>query len=92
MSLIGDNLTDETIRTSTGSLPLSTTLTQGTGIAYDNQYARPRNYTLRSGIQFLDFTLFTRAPAGARFLSGGCNAIATDICRPAAGFAGAGRQ
>jgi outer membrane receptor protein involved in Fe transport len=46
-SLIGGNLTDERIRVQTGALPLSTTFTGGTGIAYDSIYARPRNYTLK---------------------------------------------
>ena len=46
-SLIGGNLTDETVRVQTGALPLSTTFTGGTGIAYDSLYARPRNYTLK---------------------------------------------
>ncbi len=52
VSFIGDNLTDERIALTTGALPLSTTFTQGTGIAYDSFYARPRNYTLKLEYHF----------------------------------------
>jgi outer membrane receptor protein involved in Fe transport len=52
VSLIGNNLTDERIRLQTGAMPLSTTFTQGTGIAYDSLYARPRNYTLKFEYNF----------------------------------------
>ncbi len=52
VSVIGDNLTDERIRLTTGPLPLSTTFTQGTGIAYDSLYMRPRNYTLKLEYNF----------------------------------------
>jgi len=52
VSFIGDNLTDERIALTTGALPLSTTFTGGTGIAYDSFYARPRNYTLKFEYNF----------------------------------------
>lgn len=52
VSLIADNLTDERIRLQTGAMPLSTTFTGGTGIAYDSLYARPRNYTLKLEYSF----------------------------------------
>ena len=52
VSLIGDNLTDERIRVQTGAMPLATTFTSGTGIAYDSLYARPRNYTLKFEYSF----------------------------------------
>ncbi len=52
VSLIGDNLTDETIYLTVGALPLSTTFTGGTGIAYDSFIARPRNYKLKFEYNF----------------------------------------
>lgn len=51
-SVIGKNLTDERIKVGGGSLPLATTLTGGTGIAYDSLYARPRNITFKLDYNF----------------------------------------
>jgi|TARA_B100002003_G_scaffold146783_2_gene135881 outer membrane receptor protein involved in Fe transport len=52
VSLIGDNLTDERIYLTLGAMPLSTTFTGGTGIAYDSFYLRPRNYSLKLEYNF----------------------------------------
>jgi outer membrane receptor protein involved in Fe transport len=52
VSVIGDNLSDERVRVVTGALPLSTTFTQGTGIAYDSLYLRPRNYAVKLEYNF----------------------------------------
>jgi hypothetical protein len=57
VSIIGDNLTDERIKTVGGTIPLARTFvqlaSQGAldGIAYDAIYARPRNITVK-----LDYT------------------------------------
>jgi iron complex outermembrane receptor protein len=57
VSVIGDNLTDERIKTVGGTIPLARTFvqlaSQGAldGIAYDAIYARPRNVTVK-----LDYT------------------------------------
>ena len=51
-SVIGDNLTDERIKTGGGTLPLAGTLTGGTGIGYDSLYARPRNITFKVDYNF----------------------------------------
>ena len=57
VSIIGDNLTDERIKTVGGTIPLARTFvqlaSQGAldGIAYDAIYARPRNVTVK-----LDYT------------------------------------
>jgi outer membrane receptor protein involved in Fe transport len=51
-SVIADNLTDERIKVGGGTLPLAGTLTQGTGVAYDSLYARPRNITFKLDYNF----------------------------------------
>ena len=52
VSLIGENLTNERIKLTGGALPLATTITGGTGIAYDSFYDRPRNVTLKLDLFF----------------------------------------
>lgn len=46
VALIGRNLTDERILQTAGAMPLATTITQGTGIAYNGVYDRPRTIAL----------------------------------------------
>jgi len=52
LSFIGENLTNERIKTFGNALPLAGTLTGGTGNAYDSIYARPRNLTLKLDVRF----------------------------------------
>ncbi len=52
VSLIGDNLTDERIRTLSSTVPLTGTITRGTGVVYDSFYMRPRNVTLKLEYKF----------------------------------------
>lgn len=52
VSVIGDNLTNKRIKTGGGTLPLSGTLTGGTGTGYDSLYARPRNITFKLDYNF----------------------------------------
>lgn len=46
VALIGRNLSDERILQVVGAMPLATTITQGTGIAYTGIYDRPRTLAL----------------------------------------------
>ena len=52
LALIGKNLTNERILTTAGNLPLSTTITGGTGVAYNGIFERPRSIALQANIKF----------------------------------------
>lgn len=52
LALIGDNITDERVIAQSTVLPLSSTLTGGTGIAYYGIYERPRNIALQFTYNF----------------------------------------
>ena len=52
IALIGRNLTNERIMQTAGALPLATTITGGTGIAYNAIYDRPRNIALQFDLTF----------------------------------------
>ena len=52
VSLVGDNLTDETIKVTQATLPLSGTLTGGAGTAYQGFMNRPRNIALKLDYSF----------------------------------------
>ncbi|MGJ8562796.1 MAG: TonB-dependent receptor [Alphaproteobacteria bacterium] len=52
LSVIGDNLTNERIKVTGGTLALAGTLTGGTGMAYDSLYMRPRNITFKVDYNF----------------------------------------
>lgn len=52
IALIGRNLTDERIMQTAGAVPLATTITRNTGIAYNAIYDRPRNVALAFDFKF----------------------------------------
>ncbi|RED17789.1 TonB-dependent receptor [Parasphingopyxis lamellibrachiae] len=52
IALIGRNLTNERILTTAGALPLATTITGGTGIAYNGIFERPRSIALAVDFNF----------------------------------------
>jgi outer membrane receptor protein involved in Fe transport len=52
LALIGDNITDERIIAQSTVLPLSSTLSGGTGIAYYGIYERPRNIAVQFTYNF----------------------------------------
>ena len=52
VALIANNITDERIMTLSNSLPFSTTLTGGTGVAYYGIYERPRSVALELTYNF----------------------------------------
>ncbi|MDN3638961.1 TonB-dependent receptor [Simiduia curdlanivorans] len=52
VALVGKNLTDESIATFGNQLPVSTTLTGGTGTAYYSFYERPRSIALQGTMRF----------------------------------------
>jgi iron complex outermembrane receptor protein len=52
VALIANNITDERVMTLSNSLPFSTTLTGGTGVAYYGIYDRPRNIALELTYNF----------------------------------------
>lgn len=52
VAIIGDNITDERIVAQSTVLPLSSTLTGGTGIAYYGIYERPRNIAVQFTYNF----------------------------------------
>ncbi len=52
IALVGRNLTDERIMQTAGALPLATTFTGGTGVAYNAIYDRPRNIALQFDVKF----------------------------------------
>ncbi|MFZ1744011.1 MAG: TonB-dependent receptor [Pontixanthobacter sp.] len=52
IALVGRNLTDERIMQTAGALPLATTFTGGTGVAYSAIYDRPRNIALQFDVKF----------------------------------------
>ena len=52
VALVGRNLTSERIMQTAGALPLATTFTGGTGIAYNAIYDRPRNIALQFDVKF----------------------------------------
>ena len=52
VALIANNITDERVMTLSNSLPFSTTLTGGTGVAYYGIYDRPRNVALELTYNF----------------------------------------
>jgi iron complex outermembrane receptor protein len=52
VALIANNITDERVMTLSNSLPFSTTLTAGTGVAYYGIYDRPRNVALELTYNF----------------------------------------
>ncbi|WP_336987095.1 TonB-dependent receptor [Altererythrobacter aquiaggeris] len=52
IALVGRNLTNERIMQTAGALPLATTFTRGTGIAYNAIYDRPRNIALQLDFRF----------------------------------------
>ncbi len=52
VALVGRNLTNERIMQTAGALPLATTFTGGTGIAYNAIYDRPRNIALQFDVKF----------------------------------------
>lgn len=52
IALIGRNLTNERIKQTAGALPLATTFTRNTGVAYSAIYDRPRNIALSFDMKF----------------------------------------
>ena len=52
LALIANNITDERVMTLSNSLPFSTTLTGGTGVAYYGIYDRPRSVALELTYNF----------------------------------------
>lgn len=52
LALVGKNLTDETVATFGNQLPVSTTLTGGTGTAYYSFFDRPRSLALQGTMRF----------------------------------------
>ena len=52
VALVGRNLTNERIKQTAGNLPLSTTFTGNTGVAYNAVYDRPRNIALSFDMKF----------------------------------------
>ncbi|MEP4891962.1 MAG: TonB-dependent receptor [Aliiglaciecola sp.] len=52
VALIGNNITDERVMTLSNSLPFSTTLTGGTGVAYYGIYERPRSVAVEFTYNF----------------------------------------
>ncbi len=52
IALVGRNLTNERIIQTAGALPLATTFTGGTGVAYNAIYDRPRNIALQFDMKF----------------------------------------
>ena len=52
VALVGKNLTDESIATFGNQLPVSTTLTGGTGTAYYSFFERPRSIALQGTMRF----------------------------------------
>lgn len=52
LALVGKNLTDEKVATFGNQLPVSTTLTGGTGTAYYSFYDRPRSLALQGTLRF----------------------------------------
>ncbi|MDO6711593.1 TonB-dependent receptor [Aliiglaciecola sp. 2_MG-2023] len=52
VALIANNITDERVMTLSNSLPFSTTLTGGTGVAYYGIYDRPRSIALELTYNF----------------------------------------
>lgn len=52
VALVGKNLTDEKVATFGNQLPVSTTLTGGTGTAYYSFYDRPRSVALQGTMRF----------------------------------------
>lgn len=52
IAVVGKNLTDEEVVTFGNTLPVSTTLTGGTGTAYYGFYDRPRSIAIQGSIRF----------------------------------------
>lgn len=52
IALIGRNLTNERIKQTASALPLATTITRNTGVAYNAIYDRPRNIALAFDLKF----------------------------------------
>lgn len=52
VALIANNITDERVMTLSNSLPFSTTLTAGTGVAYYGIYERPRSVAIELTYNF----------------------------------------
>lgn len=52
VALVGKNLTDESVASFGNQLPVSTTLTGGSGTAYYAFYDRPRSVALQASMQF----------------------------------------
>ncbi len=52
IALVGRNLTNERIKQTAGAVPLATTITRNTGIAYNAIYDRPRNIALVVDFKF----------------------------------------
>jgi outer membrane receptor protein involved in Fe transport len=52
IALVGRNLTNKRIVLTSGTLPLSTTLTGNTGTAYTGIFDRPRNIAIQAGVKF----------------------------------------
>jgi hypothetical protein len=52
VTIIGRNLTDETILQTAGAMPLATTITRGTGVAYNSIFDRPKSIALSARYRF----------------------------------------
>ena len=52
VALVGRNLTNERIKQTASNLPLATTFTRNTGVAYNAIYDRPRNIALSFDMKF----------------------------------------
>lgn len=52
IALVGRNLTDERIKQTAGNLPLATTFTRNTGVAYSAVYDRPRSIAVQLDAKF----------------------------------------
>jgi outer membrane receptor protein involved in Fe transport len=52
VAIIGRNLTDETILQTAGAMPLATTITRGTGVAYNGIFDRPKSIALSARYRF----------------------------------------
>jgi len=52
VALVGRNLTDETILQTAGAMPLATTITRNTGVAYNGIFDRPKSIALSARYRF----------------------------------------
>ena len=52
VALIGRNLSDERIRQTASAMPLATTITKNTGVAYNGIFDRPRTIALTASMKF----------------------------------------